>query len=172
MNRKIEEKNLFLFCIISIIIIITIFTFNLSSGRYIGEIVAEDDVIAIPIFTLSNNSKTYSISNMLPGETKEYTFSVSNTDGKNISEISLSYYFEINIDAEFPLEVKLYDITSSATGEEIQITNNTTNKISLNKTKQEKTYKLKLYWDELDNNYEYSGNTINCNIKLVAEQVI
>lgn len=171
MNSKIEGKKLFLFCTISIIVIITIFTFNLSSGRYSGEIVAEEDVIAIPIFTLSNNNKTYSISNMLPGETKEYTFSVSNTDGKNINEILLSYYFEIEIDAASPLKVKLYDITNGTT-EEIQITNNTTNKVSLNKTKQEKTYKLKLYWEEADNNYEYAGKTINCNIKLVAEQVI
>lgn len=174
MSRN-KKRNLIFLCL-ACIIISTIFTFNLSNSRYMGEIKAEDEVLAVPIITLSNNTYSYSIENMLPGDANEYTFQVSNVDGEQANEILLTYYFKINMETIVPLEVEMYEILEDGTEEKITITNNVTEEFQMDVVAEEadkitKDYKLKIIWDESQNSYEYAGQTINMNITLEAIQV-
>lgn len=175
MSRN-KKRSLIFFCLACIIIISTIFTFNLSNSRYMDEIKAEDEVLAVPIITLSNNVNNYSIENMLPGDIKEYIFQVSNVDGQQTNEILLTYYFKINMETIVPLEVEIYEILTDGTEEKITITNNVTEEFQMPLVEEEidkvtKDYKLKIIWDESQNSYEYAGQTININITLEAIQV-
>ena len=174
MSRN-QKRNLIFFCL-ACIIISTIFTFNLSNSRYMGEISAEDEVLAVPIITLSNNTYSYSIEDMLPGDVNEYTFQVSNVDGEQTNEILLTYYFKINMETIVPLEVEMYEILEDGREEELTITDNTTEEFQMDIVVEEtdkitKDYKLKIIWDESQNSYEYAGQTINMNITLEAIQV-
>ena len=68
-KKKYNKKRIRYFCII-LIIISTIFTFNVTSSRYMGEITTDNEIIALPVLTLSNNNQTYTITDMLPGDKK------------------------------------------------------------------------------------------------------
>lgn len=175
MDKNTKKNNLILFCI-SFIAIFTVFTFNGSNSRYVGKIMAEEEVLAVPVLTLSNNSQSYVETNMLPGETKEYKFSVSNVDGKNTNEVLLEYSFKVTTETIVPIEVKLYEITNNQE-KEIQITNNETEAIRLNivnknSDKVTKNYEIRFIWDINDNSYEYAQKEISCSVVLEAIQVI
>ena len=170
-KEKSTKKNNIIFFCIACIIISTIFTFNISNSRYMAEVSAEDDALAIPILTLSNNGLSHTIDNMLPGETREITFSVSNKDDSKINEILLEYYFKIEMESEIPLEVKIYDISS---GTEVDVTDkNSSDPIEMKASEEEtKNYKLKVIWDASYNDASYAGKEINCNVTLEALQVV
>lgn len=176
-RKKTNEKNLKYF-FIALIIVSTIFTFNLTTSRYMGQITANDDVIAVPIFTLSNNAEKYVITNMKPGDIKTYEFSVSNVDNEITNEILLSYTLQIDMGTNVPLTVELYDITEdSVDGQEINLTNNKTEEmemkaVEVDTDKITKKYRLNVIWNETNNSYEYAGQEIACNITLEAVQVI
>jgi len=168
--------NLIVIGIVSIIIS-TIFTFNSSNSRYIGEIKTEDQVLAIPVITLSNNMQSYSIENMLPGDEQEYLFQVSNVEGQQNNEILLSYCFKITKQSEIPLEIEIYEVLANGTEQKIMINDNISeninmNVVSLESDKVTKNYKLKIIWPENDNSFEYAGQIINMNVTLEATQVI
>ena len=166
-NKKINLILLIAACVI----ISTIFTFNLSNSRYMAEVQADKDALAIPVLTLSNNGLTHTIDNMLPGDTREITFSVSNTEGGKVSELLLDYYFKINLQSSIPLQVKIYDITS---GTEVDVTsNNASNPLTMPKTEATtRNYKLKVIWDAADNDASYAGQQITCNVTLEGVQVV
>ena len=111
MKKSTQKKRLLHFCMFLIFIIIFLYTFNITTSRYIGQIAADDNIIAVPILTLSNNTMAYTISNMLPGDEKSYDFTVSNTENGNINEVLLDYYFSVQAGTELPLTFELYDIT-------------------------------------------------------------
>lgn len=168
-------NNLILLCIASAIVF-SIFTVHLSNSKYTGAITSEKDVLAIPILTLSNNNQMYSINNMIPGDEKEYTFSVSNIEEGKTNEILLKYFFKIEKQTQVPIEVKLYDITDG-NEKEMSITNNCTEEYQMGVVKQDidkitRKYKLKIRWNITDNDYKYSGKQINCKITLEGTQVI
>ena len=173
MNR-LQKRNFIFFCIVCIFIS-SRFTFNLSTSRYMGQITAEENILAIPILTLTNNTQGYTVTNMLPGDEQEFEFSVSNVDGEQTNEVLLSYYFKINMETEIPLEVKIYDISESEE-KELQITNNETEKMQMNIVEKEtdkitKNYRLKITWNAQNNSYEYAGKTIACIITLEGVQM-
>ena len=169
-KKKYNKKRIRYFCII-LIIISTIYTFNITSSRYMGEISTDNGNIALPVLTLSNNNQEYTITNMLPGDIETCEFIVSNVDAEVTNEVLLSYYFNISIEASVPLTYKLYDITSTQT--ELTITDGATENIELDyNTTVTRKYRLELIWGSSDNSYEYANQTITCNVKLEAIQVV
>lgn len=173
--NKINRRNL-MFLFITCVIISTIFTFNLSNSRYMGEIKAEDEVLAIPIITLSNNTYEYSVEDMMPGDVREYLFQVSNVDEEKTNEILLTYYFKMNVDFIIPVELEMYEVLDNGKEQKIEINNNVTEEFKMDVVEKEenkitKNYKLKVIWDKSKNNYEYAGKKINMNITLEAIQV-
>ncbi len=175
MNKETQKMNIILFCI-SCIAIFTVFTFNVSNSRYVGKITADENVLAVPVLTLSNNSQSYVVANMIPGETKEYEFSISNVDGENTNEVLLEYIFKIETETSIPISVKLYEKTENVE-KEISIVDGKTEAIRLNVVNQTsdritKNYIVRLIWDANNNNYEYAQKEINCSIMLEAVQVV
>lgn len=158
--------------IIAFLCVITMFNFNITSSRYMEEAFADNSIIATPILTFSNCEATYSADNLLPGATKEITFTVSNTDEEIQNEVLLKYNLQIETNTNIPLQYKLYEVTSSGENE-ITLTNNKTQNYEVGYENQYlKNYKLKILWNESDNSYEYAGQTIQCKLKLNGEQIV
>lgn len=171
MRKKNTRKTKLWYLSMFLIVILFLYTFNVTTSRYIGQVSAQKDVVAIPILTLSNNKESYSINNMKPGDEKIYEFEVSNTENGQINEVLLDYYFIVNIGNEIPLTVELYDITQGET--KLNITDGKTPKVRMDYgTEILKKYRLKIIWDKKDNSLSYINKKVNCNITLEAEQVV
>lgn len=167
------------FCIIVLLIISSVFTFNLTSSRYTGELQSSDMEIAKPILDLNYTSDEFKIDNMLPTEEnpREYSFSVSNNTSDENNEIPLEYYIKVNLQTEIPLKVSLFDTTSGESAVQLDANNKTAEKIQLPSVNENgkitRNYKLKIEWDkskENYNNYMYANQPITCKVELVAEQ--
>lgn len=173
MKKKIKMKRLLHFFILFIFIIILLYSIYLrTSSRYVGQTVSNDSVIAIPILTLSNNTATYTASNMKPGDVQTYDFQVSNYENGKINEVLLEYYFTVNVETVIPLTVEIYDITDG--GETlIPLKNGVTDRISINYGEEIlRKYRLKIIWDVSNNDVSYADKSITCNIALRGEQVV
>ena len=169
-KKRITDSKRWIF-VVAFLLVITLFNFNKTSSRYTAEIASNTDAIAVPILTFTNNQANYNIENMLPGETRDFLFSVSNSDNGKNNEVFLSYSLNLNTETTIPLQYKLYEIVNG-NEKEIVLTNNKTpeNFVGFD-TQYLKNYKLKIYWDSNNNSYEYAGKSIMCNIKLEGEQV-
>ena len=171
-NSKKDKLNIknFKYFMISLAIILTIFTFNITASRYMGEISSQDDLIAKPILTLSNNSLSYT-ENMKPGDTKIYEFEVSNKENDNTNEILLDYYFSITSTTGFtPLTIEIYDITNEETLLPLTSDNYTQVQQMNYETETTRKYKLLVIWKEENNSSEYAGKNIDFTLKLEAMQ--
>lgn len=158
--------------IIAFLFVITLFNFNITSSRYMEEISADNNIIAVPVLTFLNNEATYSVDNMLPGASKEITFSVSNTDEGRQNEVLLKYSLQIEAVTNVPLQYKLYEIVDGVETE-IALTNNKSPEYEVGyDTQYLRNYKLKILWNETDDSYEYAGQTIRCKLKLNGEQMV
>ena len=165
-------KDIFKKVGIFLVIIMFSFTFGVTNSRYIGELFSSKSIIANPIITLNSNETSYSISDMLPGDVREYKFSVANFDNSNVNEVLLSYRLRFTLEDGIPLTIKLYDISNGKT--EIQLNNGETPKITMNYGPDYivQNYMIEIIWDKKDNSYEYANKKINCKIQLNAEQVL
>lgn len=156
--------------IVVIIIIAFIFTFNVTSSRYMGQFDGTaEDVVAIPVMSLENPSFSYSPERMLPGYVDESDFYVDNYDEKNTNEVLMKYYFRITLDSEIPIKVTI----TGEDGTELTITDNRTEEHELlYDTKTRTKYHIKLEWNEKDDSYEYAGKDIKLTVDLIATQVV
>ena len=168
-KRKLNKQVKY--SIISLSVILLLFTFNVTVSRYLGKLKADPDVIATPVLNLDNNKQIYQIDDMLPGDTREIKFNVSNEENNKKNEVLLEYYFIINLDTQIPLNVELYDITNG-NNNKIDITKkeNLKNIETETETATKKNYALKLIWDEKDNDYTFAKKPINLKIELKATQ--
>lgn len=168
MKNKIINKTFIFF-----VIILFIFTFNITSSRYIGHLESTaTDVNAIPILSLTNPTFSEIITGMLPGNTYESDFYVSNYDSSNTNEVFMEYYIQVPTQNDLEIPVKI-SITNKD-GEEISLdSEGKTPKETLIYEYQQKTlYHIKVEWDKEDNSYEYAGKSVNLNINVVATQVV
>lgn len=166
MKNKIINKTFIFF-----VIILFIFTFNITSSRYIGHIESTaTDVNAIPILSLTNPTFSETMTGMLPGNTYESDFYVSNYDSSNTNEVLMKYYLKIEKKSEIPLKISLND----EEGNEITLDNeNKTEEQTLLYGKQKQTkYHIKIEWDEKDNDSKYANKTGTFIISLVSNQVV
>lgn len=156
--------------VVFLAIILFFYTFNVTTSRYIAKIKAEEDLLAVPIITL-DKGLTYIIEDMLPGDSRECEFIVSNKESNKINEILLDYDLLINLEPYIPITLTLYDITD---GNEslVSLSNGKTTAARMNYgTETTKSYRIKLNWDEKENDYKYAGQQLNINIELNAVQV-
>ena len=119
-----------------------------------------------------------SLVDLKPGDTKEYSFSVSNNKNGKTSNISIEYTITLNTYHFIPLIIELYSVTDK---EEKIMTCDETYERNSNKelvcslpskelshlNNKEDKYKLVVHFDEIYNTEEYSGlvDYINLNIK-------
>lgn len=166
-----QKFKIKIFLIIFLVSTLFASTFNVTSSRYYGQTEAEaNDVVAIPVLTLTNNAFNYSIPNMLPGHIEEKDFYVRNYEDTNTNEILLSYYFQVNIDSVIPLSVYLSD----GNGIDIPLNENkkSTEIVLPYNTQVNTKYHIKVVWDESNNSFEYAGKNAKVHIDLVATQVL
>ena len=171
-KKYILEKKTCILLVFSISILF-LFTFNVTSGRYMGELEGEaKDIMAIPLISLENPTFNYISSKMLPGDIRESDFYVSNYNEENqneVNEVLMKYYLKIKLDSKVPVKVTL----TSEDGTEITLDENRTAKYELPYDNKMKTkYHIKIEWDETEDNYEYAGKDINLTIDLIAIQVV
>ena len=163
-------KNFFVFyCIVGLF-----FFSNYSFSRYITTSDGSGNLeIASPAITLSNTEIQCDIEDILPGEEGECSFTVSNKDESQLSEVSLNYYFIVTLNSKVPLKMTLYDVDND---EKISIDDdgkaiNSYMKMSFDE-EEEKSYKIIVSWDEKDNDWTYAGQAITLNVELKGLQII
>ncbi len=167
-RRRLKKKPVIL--LIFFISILFIFTFNVTTSRYLKEFSGEaSDVVAVPILSLDNPTFSYTNKNLLPGYTDESDFYVNNYDGNNRNEVLMKYSLKIELDSVIPVKVTL----TSEDGTEIVLNENKTSEYELPYNTEMRTkFHIKIEWDEKDNSYEYAGKDITLVIDLIAIQVV
>lgn len=112
--KKISYRNLIILIVAIILLIILGISITMARYRSTGttSIVAE-----VAFYVIEEGIQTGNImfSNLYPRETPfEYEFTVSNTNGADISEVSLDYNLDLAITTNLPLNVKIYKKTSGS----------------------------------------------------------
>ena len=108
-----------------ILLIILCFLIPFTLSRFRTE--ARGDAPIDVAFYLVNDTYTrqnITLDEMKPGDEKSYTFSVSNTDGTNRSEVTLDYEVVIRTTTNLPLEYELDEIVSGV-GNDVILSSNT-----------------------------------------------
>ena len=130
----------------------------------------EQDVLAVPVLTLTNQTQSLEIENMKPGDEREFLFSVSNSDEDKVNEVLLNYYIKVSSGTEIPLKFKIYDVTTNE--QEIALTNGQTSLIEMPYgVSNTRNYRLEIIWDAKDNDIGYAGKQTTCTIKLEGIQI-
>ncbi len=171
MKKKYKLKKKPCILLVFSICILFLFTFNVTTSRYLGILEGNSsDVVALPILSLDNPTFTYTNKKMLPGDVDESDFYVNNYDDKNSNEVLMKYYLKVQVDSTIPIKVTLTD----ENGTELKLLDDKrTEEYELPYDEMMKTkYHIKIEWDKEDNNYEYAGKDINLTIDLIAIQVV
>ena len=171
MKKKYKLKKKPCILLVFSICILFLFTFNVTTSRYLGILEGNSsDVVALPILSLDNPTFTYTNKKMLPGDVDESDFFVSNYDKDNkTNEVLMKYYLKVTLDSEIPVKVTLTD----ENGTELTLDDKRTEEYELPYDEMMKTkYHIKIEWDKEDNNYEYAGKDISLTIDLIAIQVV
>ena len=166
MNKKILSLIFIFF-----IIIFFVFTFNVTSSRYIGQIESETkDVIAVPIIDITNPTFEYTPTELIPGFSDETDFYVRNYDDTNTNEVLMKYYLKVQVNSDIPVKISLTD----ENGEEIELDNEkkTAEKELPYGEKTQTKYHIKIEWDKKDNDYKYADKNIKLIIDLTSTQVV
>lgn len=100
-------------CIFMILLALLIFLVPYTLSRFKTEARSTADMDIAFFAAKDTYTRTnINLDDMEPGDVKEYTFSVSNTDGEHRTEVSLSYFVEIKATTNLPLDYELYLINS------------------------------------------------------------
>ncbi len=174
MRKKRKQNRILILLLAFIIIVAFAFTFNLTNSRYIGQVTAEEEVLAVPIINLvKDDANAQNIfQNIKPGDTVTYDFSVSNFDGDKINEIELKYVLKPSI-GNLPLKFTITDITNGVSNNIAMVNNNESEPITMEfGTKITRNYRLTAQWNASDNNIEYANASADFKLELQAEQVL
>ena len=107
-DKKVLKKiGIILFFICVIVFLITFIRKTFSRYETVGT--SQTDVpIAFFIVTDTNEESNVFIEDMVPGDTKEYAFSVTNNkDGKR-TEVTLDYEVSVKATTNMPLKYEFY----------------------------------------------------------------
>ena len=168
--EKYKFKNKKLILSVFGIIILFLFTFNVTSSRYMRTLMGEkEDVVAVPILNLDNTTFNYTLKNMLPGDVDESDFYVNNYESEKTNEVLMKYYLKVKMVSEIPVTITL----SSEDGTVLALTDDgQTEEFRLPYDEELSTkFHIKVDWNKSYNNYEYAGKDIELTVDLVATQV-
>ena len=171
MKKKYKFKKKPCILLVFSVSILFLFTFNVTSSRYMGELEGEaKDIVAIPTISLENPTFNYTLDKMLPGDIRESDFYVSNFDNENTNEVLMKYYLKVTLNSEIPVKVTL----TGEDGTELTLLDDKrTEEYELPyDTIMTTKYHIKIEWDEAEDSYEYAGKDISLTIDLIAIQVV
>lgn len=144
-NKKNSYRNL-IFLLIAIVLLIII-GIAITMARYTstGNTTVNAEV-AFYVIEEGFQTGNIMLSNLYPREDPfEYEFTVANTDGTNVSEVSLDYNMDMTITTNLPLDIKIYKKASgSNTYSELTSTSDIENNIVLDESRQCYIRKIKL----------------------------
>lgn len=122
---------------------------------------------------------------MIPGDEKSYTFSVSNTDGTNRSEVTLEYELLIRTTTNLPLQYELYEVVSGSDTNAVSSSNivtdddgtyfreiKTSSKTLDYNSDQTKLYKLTVKYPAAQKDHKYQGVCESIEINVLSKQKI
>ncbi len=165
-KKRLKRRSIII--AIFFVIVLFIFTFNVTSSRYIGQLESKgNDINAIPILTLQNPTFDIPLS-MIPGESFESDFIVTNYEAEKVNEILMNYYIQVPTDLEIPLTITITDSEQ----QELPLNGEgkTEDQTLIYGIKTDDTYHLKIEWEPQNNNYEYAGKTVNFTLNVVGTQ--
>ena len=138
---KISKEKKIAFIIISVLVIITMFS-GISLGKTIhNNYIKSNTQIAKPILEVEKNSEIQITEDKKEGE---YIFKVKNYNNQKQTEIDLKYYIQVISDLDKSIELKLYE-----NGKQIKFENNKTDYIKISKdSKKENEYKLEITYNK------------------------
>ena len=113
-NKKNSYRNL-IFLLIAIVLLIII-GIAITMARYTstGNTTVNAEV-AFYVIEEGFQTGNIMLSNLYPREDPfEYEFTVANTDGTNVSEVSLDYNMDMTITTNLPLDIKIYKKASGS----------------------------------------------------------
>lgn len=96
------------------------------------------------------------LSDLKPGESKKYYFTISNYDEQKETDIEMLYTIEIQTGKYLPLNFELRKVENGITVEENLLTGNLSKTINLGKDKIDNKYELTVIWNESEKNYQFS----------------
>lgn len=165
-----DKRRLSLIFIFSIIVLF-VFTFNVTSSRYMGQIESEaKDVIAVPIIDITNPTFEYTPKDLIPGFSDETDFYVRNYDDTNTNEVLMKYYLKVQVDSDIPVKISLTDENGQAM--ELDNEKKTAEKELTYGEKNQTKYHIKIEWNKKDNDYQYANKSIKLIIDLTSTQVV
>ncbi|MBR1385918.1 MAG: signal peptidase I [Bacilli bacterium] len=173
-------------CILAILLLLLIVLVPYTLSRFKTE--ARTDVPIDIAFFLVNDTYTHqeiTLTDMEPGDINSYTFSVSNTDGENRTEVNMTYEVEVLATTNLPLEYGLYIINSGidqnfVSSNEV-ITDDDGTFFRLLKTSTRSftfdadttdNYKLTVKFPSEFRNFKYQDVAENIEIRIKAKQVL
>ena len=137
-------------------------------------------------FYLLNDTYTHqniTLEEMKPGDEKSYTFSVSNTDGTNRSEVTLEYEVVVLATTNLELNYELYEVNNGVDTDVVAsanvITDDDGTYFKEIKTSSEtfeytedntKLYKLTIKYPNTDKSHELQGICESIEIKILSKQ--
>lgn len=144
-RKKISYRNLIILIVAIILLIILGISITMARYRSTGTTSVRSEV-AFYIVEEGYQTGNIMFSNLYPREEAfEYEFTVSNTDGVDISEVSLDYDIDILITTNLPLNIKIYKKASgSSTYTELTSTSDIENNIVLDESNQCYIRKIKV----------------------------
>lgn len=172
--------------ILLILLVMLCFLIPFTLSRFKTE--ARGDAPIDIAFYLLNDTYTnqnITLDEMKPGDEKSYTFSVSNTDGTNRSEVTLEYEVVVRTTTNLQLEYELEEITSGEENDVILSQNTITDDDGTYfkeiKTSSEtfeyssdetKLYKLTIKYPEQHKHHKNQGICESIEIKILSKQKI
>ena len=130
-NKKISYRNLIILIIAIILLIIIGIAITMARYKSVGNTEIEAE-IAFFVIEEGYQAGNIMLAGLYPRQDPfEYTFTVANTDGTNVSEVSLDYTVEIKMTTNLPLEIEIYKDGTKLEGTDI-----ITNSIELDESNQ------------------------------------
>ena len=171
---------------IVLIVLITFFsgiTYSFFNSNTIMK--STNQGIASFVFEMNNVDEIdLELNNLIPGEKKEYLFSVTNTKEKIISDVTVEYELVINTYHFIPLTIELYKLDGEKENFfgkcDETVSRNSSNELVckmpieiLTNSKEEKhDYKLKIEFPQEYNDISYSNLVDYINIEIQSWQKI
>lgn len=165
MNEK--YKVLIIVCLLISVLFCSMISYSyFNSG---ADMDADQDIAMFIFNTESLDELNITDIDLQPGESKEYVFSVTNSNTENISDVAIEYQMTLKTYHFIPLVIELYKTDDAL--EELLLTcdetytRNDQNELECTTTLQElgydeeqvDNYKLKISFLEADNDLMYAG---------------
>ncbi len=181
-NNRLKIEIIALFILLALLCLLIPFTL----ARFRTE--ARGDAPIDIAFYLLNDTYTHqniTLDEMKPGDEKSYTFTVSNTDGTNRSEVTLDYEVLIRTTTNLPLEYELYEVVSGSDTDAVLSSNivadddgtyfkeiKTSSETFDYSSDQTKLYKLKVKYPAAQKDHKYQGFCESIEINILSKQKI